>query len=402
MAETAPRGERLNIGLFGRRNVGKSSLLNALCGQEISIVSDTAGTTTDAVAKIYELIPVGPVTFFDTAGIDDIGEVGEKRVRATRRVLYKSDIAIIVTDENGVGAFERDLIKTARELEIPFIVVFNKSDDAGVEDGGRTERDGYPALRVSAKNGKNVEALKTALKSLVPDHVLNAPPLLRDLIGKGDTVVCVCPVDSSAPKGRLILPQVQAIRDILDAEAFAYVIQNDQDYLKIRENLKKDPDLVVTDSQLVHKVRTVVPQNVRLTTFSTLFARYKGDLAKLYDGAAKIKALKDGDTVLIAEACSHHVQDDDIARVKLPAALKKATGKNISFEWAAGSDFPPDLERFALVVHCGGCMLSRLENLRRLNECVRRGVPVTNFGIAISAAQGILDRVVEPFGLEKK
>ncbi len=397
MTETAPRGERLNIGLFGRRNVGKSSLLNALCGQDVSIVSETAGTTTDAVSKIYELIPVGPVTFFDTAGIDDIGEVGEKRVRAARRILYKSDVAVIVTDA-ALGDFEKDLMRTAKELNIPFVLAFNKCD----ENGGTDACFDFPTVCISAKNGTNIEKLKELLKKLIPEHIKNAPPLLRDLIKKGDTVICVCPIDASAPKGRLILPQVQAIRDILDAEAFAYVVRDEQDCLRVRENMKTPPSLVITDSQLIHKVREVVPPSVRLTTFSTLFARYKGDLAKLYEGASKIAALKDGDKVLIAEACSHHVQDDDIARVKLPAMIKKACGRDVSFEWSAGSDFPPDLEKYALVVHCGGCMLSRLETLRRLNECVGRGVPVTNFGIAISAAQGILDRVIEPFGLKKK
>ena len=397
MAETAPRGERLNIGLFGRRNVGKSSLLNALCGQSVSIVSNTAGTTTDAVAKIYELIPVGPVTFFDTAGIDDIGEVGEKRVQATRRILYKSDIAVIVSD-GCFGDFEKALIKTAKDLKIPFVLVFNKADILPESDVSFD----FPFIRVSAEKKTNIEELKEILKSLVPDYVKNAPPLLRDLIKKGDTVVCVCPIDASAPKGRLILPQVQAIRDILDAQAFAYTVQNAEDCKNAINNMKTPPALVVTDSQLIRQVKDAVPPSIPLTTFSTLFARYKGDLKKLCDGAEKLKNLKDGDKVLIAEACSHHVQEDDIARVKIPAAVKKACGKNISFDFAAGIDFPADLEKYALVIHCGGCMLSRLDTLRRLNECSARGVPVTNFGIALSAAQGILDRVVEPFITDEK
>ncbi len=395
MAETAPRGERLNIGLFGRRNVGKSSLLNALCGQSVSIVSDTAGTTTDAVSKIYELIPVGPVTFFDTAGVDDTGDIGELRVQATRKVMNKADIALLVTDETGVGAYEKSLIDTMTALKIPFILVVNKSDKARPETGGVP----CPVLSVCAKTGENIEKLKQLIKDTVPDHLKNAPALVRDLIRAGQTVVCVAPIDTSAPKGRLILPQVQVIRDILDARAYAYVVQNDQDFLNVNAGLKTPPALVVTDSQLIKSVAAAVPDDIPLTTFSTLFARYKGDLKILLDGARKLRELQDGDTVLIAEACSHHVQDDDIARVKMPALIKKATGKDIRFEWSAGVDFPADLRRFKVVIHCGGCMLSRLETLRRLNECARCGVPVTNFGMALSAMQGVLDRVVRPFGV---
>ncbi len=395
MAETAPRGERLNIGLFGRRNVGKSSLLNALCGQSVSIVSDTAGTTTDAVSKIYELIPVGPVTFFDTAGIDDTGDIGELRVQATRKVMNKADIALLVTDETGVGAYEKTLIDTMTALKIPFILVVNKSDRARPETGAVP----CPVLSVCAKTGENIEELKQLIKDTVPDHLKNAPALVRDLIRAGQTVVCVAPIDTSAPKGRLILPQVQVIRDILDARAYAYVVQNDQDFLNVNAGLKTPPALVVTDSQLIKSVAAAVPDDIPLTTFSTLFARYKGDLKILLDGARKLRELRDGDAVLIAEACSHHVQDDDIARVKMPALIKKATGRDIRFEWSAGVDFPADLRRFKVVIHCGGCMLSRLETLRRLNECVRCGVPVTNFGMALSAMQGVLDRVVRPFGV---
>ena len=394
MAQTAPRGERLNIGLFGRRNVGKSSLLNALCDQQVSIVSDTAGTTTDAVSKIYELIPVGPVTFFDTAGIDDIGTIGELRIAATKKIMNKADIALLVTDETGIGEYEKSLIKTLQDLNIPFILVINKSDKAKPDIDQNLP---CSVIRVCAKDAKNIEELKVLIKDTVPDHLKTAPSLLRDLITKGQTVVCVAPIDSSAPKGRLILPQVQVIRDILDAHAFAYVIQNDQDFLKILPDLKTPPALVITDSQLIRQVNAVVPKEIALTTFSTLFARYKGDLKILYDGAKKLQQLENNSRVLIAEACSHHVQDDDIARVKMPAIIKKALNKDIHFEWSAGSDFPSDLNQFELVIHCGGCMLSRLETLRRLNECVRKGVPVTNFGMALSAMQGILDRVIQPF-----
>ena len=397
MAETAPRGERLNIGLFGRRNVGKSSLLNALCSQQVSIVSDTAGTTTDAVSKIYELIPVGPVTFFDTAGIDDTGDIGELRISATKKIINKADIALLVTDETGIGKYENDLIKQFNTLKIPFILVFNKSDLGFADKSDETLN--CPVIHVSAANNKNIEELKALIKETVPEHLKNAPALVRDLVRPEQTVVCIAPIDASAPKGRLILPQVQVIRDILDANAYAYVIQNERDFLKILPDMKTPPALVITDSQLIRQVSAAVPDNIALTTFSTLFARYKGDLKLLYEGAAQLKKLEENDRVLIAEACSHHVQDDDIARVKMPAIIQKTLGKKIRFEWSAGIDFPADLEKFKVVIHCGGCMLSRLETLRRLNECARNGVPVTNFGMALSAMQGVLERVVKPFGL---
>lgn len=393
MTQTAPRGERLNIGLFGRRNAGKSSLLNALCGQEVSIVSAVAGTTTDAVSKIYELIPVGPVTFFDTAGVDDKGEVGQKRVDATMRVMKKVDIAMVITDETGVGAEEDTLIKELKELNVPFVVVFNKCDKVNITGYGFD----FPTISVSAKDGANIEELKALLKSLVPESFKKRPPLVADLIKAGDTVVCIAPIDASAPKGRLILPQVQVIRDILDTGAYAYTVQNQNDYKAVEANLKTPPALVITDSQLIRAVAETVPQTVPLTTFSTLFARYKGDFDTLLHGARKLQRLTDGSRVLIAEACSHHVQDDDIARVKMPALIQKACAGKIDFNWCAGVDFPDDLGDYDLVVHCGGCMLTRQETLRRLNECVRSNVPVTNFGMALSAVQGVLDRVTAPF-----
>ncbi len=392
--QTAPRGERINIGLFGRRNAGKSSLLNAMCNQQVSIVSDTPGTTTDAVSKIYELIPVGPVTFFDTAGIDDTAEIGSLRIAATKKILNKVDIALLVVDETGIQTHELDLIKKFDDLKIPFIVVFNKSDKNSLNP---PESPSFPSIRVSALNHQNIDGLKTLIKNVLSKHLKPHPDLVRDLIKENQTVVCIAPIDSSAPKGRLILPQVQVIRDILDAHAYAYVVQNHSDFLNILENLKNPPSLVITDSQLIRQVDTVVPQSVPLTTFSTLFARYKGDLKSFYDGAKQLQLLKDNDRVLIAEACSHHVQDDDIARKKIPAVIKKVLNKNIIFEWSAGTDFPENLNQFKLVIHCGGCMLSRLETLRRIHECQRNHVPVTNFGMTLSAMQGVLDRVIKPF-----
>lgn len=397
MAQIAPRGERLNIGLFGRRNVGKSSLLNALCEQEVSIVSDTAGTTTDAVSKIYELVPVGPVTFFDTAGVDDVGDIGALRIAATKKIINKTDIALLVTDENEIGEYENDLIQTFEKLNIPFILVFNKSD---INVPSTDMKLSCPFVCVSAVNKKNTDVLKQLIKDAVPEYIKNSPALVRDLILPGQTIVCIAPIDASAPKGRLILPQVQVIRDVLDANAYAYVIQNERDFLKILPNLNEPPALVITDSQIVRQVVGVVPPEIGLTTFSTLFARYKGDLKLLYEGAAELTRLNDNDCVLIAEACSHHAQDDDIARVKIPNLIKKFLGKDIRFEWSAGNDFPADIQKYKVVIHCGGCMLSRLETLRRLNECVRNGVPVTNFGMAISAMQGVLERVIQPFGLK--
>jgi [FeFe] hydrogenase H-cluster maturation GTPase HydF len=396
-ANKAPRGVRLVITLVGRTNAGKSSLLNAITGQDVAIVSDFAGTTTDPVAKPYELLPLGPVTFYDTAGLDDTGELGQLRMAATKKVLWRTDIAVVVADAAGLTEAERAIIADIRRLGIPFLVVFNKSDLAAPPEADLDwcRAQNIHLVRASAATGEGARAVKEALIDLAPPEAVREPVLAGDLFGEGDTVVCVVPIDLAAPKGRLILPQVQVIREILDGDATAVVVK-ERELEAALANMRRPPALVVTDSQVILKVSGDVPDAVPLTTFSTLFARYKGDLPTLVAGAKAIDNLKDGDTVLMAEACSHHVQADDIGRVKIPRWISQYTGKDLRFEMHAGHDFPDDLERFALVVHCGSCMLGRMEMVRRIRECARRGVPVTNYGVAISKVQGVLDRVLRP------
>lgn len=398
MSGKAPRGVRLVIALVGRRNAGKSSLINALTGQDTAIVSDTPGTTTDPVAKHYELLPLGPVTFYDTAGLDDEGELGELRIKATKKILYRCDVAVIVLGEEGMTGYERDLLGTIREMDVPCIVTWNKVD-LRTEGAALAEIPGVPLLNISAATGQGVDRLKKRIINSAPPEYRQERLILGDLINEGDHVLCVVPIDLAAPKGRLILPQVQVLREILDCDALGTVVK-EREIEAALSGLRQPPGLVVTDSQVVMSVAGDVPDEVPLTTFSTLFARYKGDLEKLVAGASAIDALKDGDTVLIGEACSHHDVADDIGRVKIPRWMTQYTGRDLHFEVYAGHDFPDDLERFALVVHCGACMLNRTEMLRRITECERRGVPITNYGVAISKLQGVLDRVLRPFGLE--
>jgi len=399
MAETtAPRGVRLVITLVGRRNAGKSSLINAITGQQVAIVSDHAGTTTDPVAKPYELLPLGPVTLYDTAGLDDVGELGALRIAATKKVLWRSDIAVVVVDApSGITEAERGIIADIRRLDIPFLLVWNKTDlgSPSPDDLAWCQAQGIRQATASAATGAGATDVKEAIMGLAPPEALREPVLAGDLFGEGDTVVCVVPIDLAAPKGRLILPQVQVLREILDGDAVAVTVK-ERELEAALSNLRRPPALVITDSQVILKVSGDVPDDVPLTTFSTLFARYKGDLPTLAAGAATIDTLRDGDTVLMAEACSHHVQADDIGRVKIPRWISQYTGKDITFQMHSGHDFPDDLERYALVVHCGSCMLNRMEMMRRIKECVRRGVPVTNYGVAISKVQGVLERVLRP------
>lgn len=400
MSDKAPRGVRLVITLTGRRNAGKSSLINAIAGQEIAIVSDTPGTTTDPVAKHYELLPLGPVTFYDTPGLDDAGDLGALRVQAARKVLLRTDMAVVVAGENGLEAPEREALKELASLGVPAIVVLNKADIAppAAKDLDFCTAQGVTCLSVSARTGDGVDALKEALIRGVPEEFKDAPPLAADLIHEGDWVLLVTPIDLAAPKGRLILPQVQMLREVLDCDALGVVVK-EREIEEALQNLQRPPSLVVTDSQVVLKVAGDVPDTVPLTTFSMLFARNKGDLNALVQGARKLDALRDGDRVLMAEACSHHPVADDIGRVKLPRWITQYTGRDLEYEMVAGNDFPEDLERYALVVHCGSCMLNRAAMLRRIRECSRVGVAVTNYGVAISKVQGVLDRTVRPFGL---
>lgn len=396
MSGKAPRGVRLVIALVGRRNAGKSSLINALTGQETAIVSDTPGTTTDPVAKHYELLPLGPVTFYDTAGLDDEGELGELRIKATKKILYRCDVAVIVLGEQGMTDHERELLRIIHGMNVPCIVTWNKAD-LRAKGAPMTDIPGVPVLNVSAATGEGVDRLKKRIIGSAPPEYRQERLILGDLIREGDHVVCVVPIDLAAPKGRLILPQVQVLREVLDCDALGTVVKERE--IEAALSLGK-PALVVTDSQVVMSVAGDVPDDIPLTTFSTLFARYKGDLDRLVRGASAIDSLKDGDTVLIGEACSHHDVADDIGRVKIPRWMAQYTGRDLNFEVYAGHDFPDDLERFALVVHCGACMLNRTEMLRRIAECERRGVPVTNYGVTISKLQGVLGRVLRPFNME--
>ncbi len=380
-----PSGERIHIGFFGRRNAGKSSLVNAITNQELAVVSSVKGTTTDPVYKAMELLPLGPVEIIDTPGFDDVGELGELRVKKTRQILAKTDVAVLVVDgTEGVSGCDKELIQLFREREVPYIVVYNKCDISGGEVSSENE------ISVSAAKKLNIEELKEKIGSLAK-NAGNERRIIGDLLSPGDMVVLVTPIDGSAPKGRMILPQVQALRDVLDADAEAVFTKETQ----LEETLKAlvcPPKMVVTDSQAFGLVSKIVPEEVPLTSFSILMARYKGFLESAVKGAARIKDLRDGDTVLISEGCTHHRQCGDIGSVKLPAWLKKYTGKSLNIELSSGRDFPEDLSGYALVIHCGGCMLNEREMLHRKNIAEAAGVPFTNYGTAIACMNGILKR----------
>lgn len=382
---------RLQIGVFGKTNVGKSSFLNRVTNQEISIVSDVAGTTTDVVEKSMELLPVGPVTFLDTAGLNDESELGEKRVEKTMKVINRIDVAIIVCDFNGIDDYENELIKKFEELKIPYLIVENKCDIKKVELSGYAN-----VLYTSVKDDEAlVFKFKEALVKLLPDDFVNSPKIAGDLVPPQSTVILVIPIDKEAPKGRIILPQVQTIRDLLDSNCMPYVVK-ETDLKQAIENLKTPPALVITDSQAFKKVSEIVPQDIPLTSFSILFARLKGDLDEFTKGAEAIENLKDGDMVLILESCTHHAIEDDIGRVKIPNLLRKRTGKNLVIHNYAGHDFP-DVKDYKLIIHCGACMTNRREVLSRILIANKSDVPITNYGVAISYCLGILPRAIKIF-----
>lgn len=380
---------RLHIGVFGKTNVGKSSLLNKITNQEISIVSEIAGTTTDVVEKSMELLPIGPVTFLDTAGLDDTSELGFQRVEKTMKVLNRIDIAIIVCDNRGLDCHENKLIEKLDELKIPYLIVVNKCDiEKPILD--------KEALYTSVKDDNQlVFKFKNALIKLLPDEFVNTPKIAGDLIEPKSTVILVTPIDKEAPKGRLILPQVQTIRDLLDSDCLSYVVK-ESELKDALANLKTPPALVITDSQAFRQVSEIVPENIPLTSFSILFARLKGDLTEFVKGANYIDSLQDGDMVLILESCTHHAIEDDIGRVKIPNLLRKKTGKNLVIHNYAGHDFP-DLKDYKLIIHCGACMTNRREILSRILIANKANVPITNYGIAISYCLGILPRATEIF-----
>lgn len=386
-----PKGERLHIAFFGRRNAGKSSLVNAFTGQELAIVSDVKGTTTDPVYKAMELLPLGPVMIIDTPGIDDEGELGMLRVKKTVQVLNKADLAVIVADARlPLGDAEHGLISAAKEKEIPYLVVWNKSDL--LADVPQNEAN---AVWVSAKTRAGVEALKERCASLAQSEQ-NSRRIVADLLETGDTVVLVVPIDKAAPKGRLILPQQQTVRDVLDAGANALVCR-DSELKTTLGKLAAPPRMVITDSQVFGSVSKIIPREIPLTSFSMLMARYKGNLLQAVMGAAAIDTLKDGGKILIAEGCTHHRQCEDIGTVKLPKWIRAHLGRDAEFQFTSGAEFPETLDGIGLVVHCGGCMLNEREMRYRLRACQSAGVPVTNYGTLIAYLNGILPRVTEPF-----
>lgn len=397
-----PTASRLHIAIFGRRNAGKSSLINAITNQDIALVSPVAGTTTDPVFKAMELLPIGPVVIIDTAGIDDEGELGELRVKKTYQVLNKTDLAILIIDGTaGVTDYDLEILGRIREKNIPVVGVVNKCDAASYtpEDKKSWEkRLNLKLIEVSAVKRQGIEELKREIINKAPSS-LTENPLIGDLISPGDIVVLVVPIDKAAPKGRLILPQQQAIRDVLDHNAIA-VVTKETELKNTLSSLARKPRIVVTDSQAFARVAQDTPRDVPMTSFSILFARYKGDLSQLVEGVKAIKNLKPGDRVLIAEACTHHRQEDDIGTVKIPRWLRQILGFDVQFEWSSGFGFPENLEDFKLVIHCGGCMINRKEMLYRLSVLKQKGIPVVNYGVFIAYALGILERALEPVNVK--
>lgn len=385
-----PNSDRVHISFFGKTNAGKSSLINALTSQEVSIVSPIKGTTTDPVKKAMELLPLGPVIIIDTPGIDDKGLVGDLRVKKAKQVLGKTDVAVLVVDSSeGYTDIDDDLVKLFKEKSIPHLVVYNKSDLKTIDNLNDNE------IAVSATLNLNINKLKDKIILLAKTEK-NNNKIIGDKLSKSDIVVLVTPIDLSAPKGRMILPQVQTIRDIIDSNSICVVTQPEQ-LNDVLLSLKEDPKMVITDSQVFSKVKDIVPETVLLTSFSIIFARYKGILNTVASGAKNIEKLNDGDTVLICEGCSHHRQCDDIGRVKLPNWIKKHTGKNLKFEFTSGGDFKDDLEKYSLIVHCGGCMLNEREVIHRQNCAVNQNIPFTNYGIIIAYMNGILKRSLKIF-----
>ncbi len=398
-----PRSERTHIALFGRRNAGKSSIINAITDQEIAIVSDVKGTTTDPVYKSIEILPIGPCVVIDTAGLDDTGELGQLRKKKTLEVLNKTNIALLVVDASqGVTEYDKSIMQQVKEKKIPVILVLNKIDTVNlnndyIENLSREFK--IPVAAVSAIENKGIKELKDKIISILPGTE-DKFKIVGDLINPGDFVVLVTPIDKAAPKGRLILPQQQTIRDILESDAMA-VVTKEYELRDTLENLGKKPKMVITDSQVFLKVAADTPKDIMMTSFSILFARYKGDLVELVKGVKAVKKLKDGDKILIAEGCTHHRQSDDIGKVKIPRWIRQITGKNLEFEFSSGVTFTENVKKYALIVHCGGCMLNRNAMLSRINDSKEFNVPIVNYGMLIAYVQGILDRALEPFPLAK-
>ncbi len=389
--------QRLHIGFFGLRNCGKSSLVNAVTGQNLSLVSDVKGTTTDPVRKTMELLPLGPVVIIDTPGIDDTGVLGALRVQKTMEVLRIIDIAVLVADATkGLQKADRDLIGMFQERDINYLIAYNKADLQKEAPGDTDTDSNQPAIYVSALLGTNIRELKERIGSLAKDSHPAEKPIVSDLLSPNDLAVLVVPIDSAAPKGRLILPQQQTIRDILEAGAIS-IVTKETSLKETLASLEKKPRIVITDSQAFGKVAKDTPEDIPLTSFSILFARYKGNLSDSVRGAAQLSRLKDGDTVLISEGCTHHRQCDDIGTVKLPAWIREYAKKDIRFSFTSGREFPDDLSSYALVIHCGGCMLNEREMRYRAGHAKAQKVPMTNYGVAIAQMHGILKRSLGPF-----
>jgi [FeFe] hydrogenase H-cluster maturation GTPase HydF len=401
MNET-PKANRLQIALFGRTNVGKSSLLNMIAGQDFAITSPVAGTTTDVVEKTMELLPLGPVVFLDTAGLDDTSRLSELRLKKTEKIFDRADVAFLVTEPDIWTDYEESVLSEAAKRSIPVLVVVNKIDLAppSPEFTGRLAEKNRPFLAVSSTDEtlreSHVAALKHRLIGIAPEGIFSSPSLIGDLLPSGGLAVLVVPIDLQAPKGRLILPQVQTIRDALDNDAAALIVK-ERELSPTLSLLNRRPDIVICDSQAILKVAADVPKDVPCTTFSILFARQKGDLGAMAEGAAAIDTLKPGDKILIAEACSHHPLQDDIGRVKIPRWLRQYLGMDLHADVAAGKDFPENLKNYKLIIHCGSCMLTRREMLNRIHKAKTAGVPITNFGVAISFLQGVARRTLSPF-----
>lgn len=389
---------RLHIGIFGKTNVGKSSLLNRITNQDVSIVSNIAGTTTDVVEKTMELLPIGPVNFLDTAGINDSTALSSERIEKTMKIINRTDVAIVVCDYNGIDDYERNLIEKFNELKIPFMIFINKTDEKYPSNSIIEDLKNYTKhILLSSVKADDliVFKIKDLLVKLLPEDFVNSPKIVGDLIPQGSTVILVIPIDKEAPKGRIILPQVQTLRDLLDNNCVSVVVKESELKSAI-DNLKIAPSLVVTDSQAFKNVSEIVPENIPLTSFSILFARLKGDLNTFSQGAKSIEKLQDGDRVLILESCTHHAIEDDIGRVKIPNLLRKKTGKNLIIDNIAGHDFP-DIPKYKLIIHCGACMTNRREVLSRILLASENNVPITNYGICISYCLGILPRALKIF-----
>lgn len=395
-----PNADRVHIGIFGRRNAGKSSVINAVTGQNLAIVSDVLGTTTDPVYKAMEILPLGPVVLIDTPGLDDVGELGELRVQKAFQVLNKTDIALLILDVNsGFSKEEEKLLELVKAKNIPFVAVLNKTDIAKedkIKEFEKLLKDKYNienVVSVSAEKKDGIFELKEKIASLNTEK--EKSPIISDLVCPGELAVLVVPIDESAPKGRLILPQQQTIRDLLDNNAMAAVTQVTT-LAKTLEGFKEPPKIVVTDSQAFKEVAKIVPESVPLTSFSILFARHKGELSTLVKGVKAMDNLKDGDTVLISEGCTHHRQCNDIGSVKIPNAVRKYTGKNLNFEFTSGGEFPLDLSKYSLIIHCGGCMLNEREMKYRIACANDAGIPMVNYGVLLAQVNGILNRSLEP------